>query len=561
VKALFMMASIVLTAACLQQPACQVEPYLALNGEEVDASVVRIERAGDRLSLQFEAPETGVYRVGLALTADAVQPLAPGLEEYAPGDLEEAVTLRYPYDWTYVGRRNVLNYPRLAIPGVLGGGQAYVMDTHDLTAATVEPTEDGRVRALLLVHRYTNDGADAATADLALEAGERVALNVDVFDGLRAAAEGRAADGRDPGDATMVQVAYRGWTLQKYGEAEYTKVAAALEGVYDWIIVREIGALDWIPPILHEHGLKAIHYQYIGALRRHSDEVTEEMPETIGMKGAAGDLYAAPHSPDGNWLLADIRRPEIREIFVQRAVDAIEAGYDGVFLDGTIFWPDSTGRRGGDVPDAEHSLAWAHWKLLGEMAAAIHAVDPDATLSCLGNDCYDALGQADFVLKERMYFAWDEFAREFNERETKMRANLDVSFETGEAPLYGVPLAYGVKGYSPIAVRSGISFLREPTGLLYLGTGDHTPPTVDEWLTTVVDHARPGLHITTVDPEHIWLHFQGRDQFYAEADCRIEVSQPACLADPDGVCQVHQATEFDLEADRRYRLLESCDEE
>jgi hypothetical protein len=160
-----------------------------------------------------------------------------------------------------------------------------------------------------------------------------------------------------------------------------------------------------------------------------------------------------------------------------------------------------------------------------------------------------------------MYFAWDEFAREFNERETKMRANLDVPFETGEAPLYGAPLAYGVKGYSSIAVRSGISFLREPTGLLYLGTGDHTPPTLDEWLATVRAHATEGLHITTVDPEHVWLHFVGRDTLYADADCRIEVSRPACLTDADGACVAHQADEFGLEAEVRYRLVERCEEE
>lgn len=558
VMALLSIGLITLTAASAwaQVVPCEVHAYLWRDGAEIDASAVHIDRADDRIALEFEAPDDGVYRVGLAIVADSVTPLTPGLTEYAPADLAEPQTLRYPYDWTYVGKRNVLNYPRLAIPGVLAGGDAYVLDTRELTAAVLEVTDDGRVRALLPAHRYYNDGADAAAPDLALEAGESVRLEVRVLDGLAGAVERETAP--RPIDPLMVQVAYRGWTAQTYGEAEYTKVAAALGGVYDTIIVREVGTHDWIPPILHEHGLNALAYQYIGALRRHSDQVTEEMPETIGMKGAGGEVYTAPYTPEAPWLLADIRRPEIREIFVARAVAAIEAGFDGIFLDGTIFWADSTGRRGGDVPDAEHSYAWAHWKLLSEIVEAVHEADPNAVVGCLGNDYYDALAEADFVLKERMYFAWDEFAREFFDRKTKLTATQDLSFETGEAPLYGTQLAYGVKGYSSIAVRTGIGFIREPTGLLYLGTGDHFPDTMDQWLATVIAHASDGLRITSVDPEDTWLHFEGRDTLYADANCRIEVSEPACLADVDGGCIVHQATAFELEAGTRYRLLEEC---
>jgi hypothetical protein len=105
-----------------------------------------------------------------------------------------------------------------------------------------------------------------------------------------------------------------------------------------------------------------------------------------------------------------------------------------------------------------------------------------------------------------------------------------------------------------------MGFVREPTGAWYLGTGDHFPATLDEWLATIVSHAGEGLQITRIDPQDAWLHFEGRDTIYADVDCRIEVSQPACLADAEGGCLTHQATEFELAAGTRYRLLETCGE-
>ncbi|MGC9318578.1 MAG: hypothetical protein ACP5KN_11175 [Armatimonadota bacterium] len=535
-----------------------VRPYLAENGVEVDASGVSLQRGGAEIVARFEAPEDGVYSVGMALQAESVVPLAPGLAEYTARDLREPPALRYPYDWTYRGKRNVLNLPRLAVPGLLVGDRAFAADTRDLWSLRLEATDAGRVRAILLAHRYLNDGGDAATADLDLEAGDQVRLRVRVAEGreghraLQRAGEVRSIDG------LMMQVAYRGWTAIDYGPEQYQRIAEACEGVYDWIIVRESATREWIPPILHQRGIKALAYQYIGALRRYSPQVTDALEAELGMQGAGGQLYTAPHSPDGPWLLADIRRPEVRELFVARAVQAVEAGFDGIFLDGSIFWPDATGRRGGSAPGAERSLAWAHWTLLSEIVRAVHEADEHAVVGVLGNDYYDALGAADFVLKERMYFVWDGFARELTGRSTRVRQDLDVAFERGEAPLVPTRLAYGVKGYSSIAVRTARRFVREPTGLWYLGTGDHIPELLDEWLDVIVAHARDGLHITSIDPPDCWLHFEGRDTIWADRECRIELSAPVCLADENGACQGLHGKVFTLEAERRCRLLQRC---
>ncbi len=534
-----------------------LRPWLEVDGAPADATGLHVERDGDSVTLSFVAPRKGTYRVGFALEADELTPLAPGLDAMNVTDVAEPLVLRYPYDWSSASKRNVLNMPRLALPGLLTDAGALVVDTRELWSLQLRASEDGRVRALLLAHRYRNDGFDVAGDQLMLGEGERVTLRVEQFPGLEEATESRSGVGRGI-SGRMMQVAYRGWTAQSYGPEQYRHIADACQDVYDWIIVREIGTHDWIPPILHERGIKAMAYQYLGALRRHSAQVTEEMPETIGMVDSGGEVYTAPYTPDGPWLLGDIRRPEVREIFVKRAVAAIEAGFDGIFLDGTIFWPDSAGRRGGSVSGAEHSLAWAHWKLLSEIVAAVHKADPEAIVGVLGNDYYDALGETDFVLKERMYFAWDEFAREFNDRRTKVQATLDVGFETGEAPLVSTALVYGVKGFSSIAVQTAVQFVREPTGAWYYGTGDHSPELLDEWVETIVRHVTEPLAITTVEPEDTWLHFYGRDSVEADDDCVIELTVPACIADEDGACLQHEVTTARLEAGRRYRLLMQC---
>jgi len=554
------MLLLVAAGAWAQTESPAIEPFVALgdaeSGWKPDLQGATLERADDALVLRFVAPEDGTWRVGIVLTAPAITPLAPGLREYRAEDLPEPLLLRYPYDWTYAGARNVMNPPRLAWPGVSVGDGVYLVDTHELTAVRLEAAA-GQVRALLLAHRYYNDGADAATTDLPLRAGEAVELRVEVHDSLTAA---RAASFGQPSDVggTMTQCAYRGWTAVNYAPEQYESIAAALAGHYDRVIVREAETHAWLAPILHAHGVQVLAYQYLGALRRFSAQETEDSEAQIGMIGSGGGRYTAPTSPEGPWLLGDIRRPEVRAVFVARAVAAIEAGFDGLFLDGTNFFADDTGRRGGNVPGAEHSLAWAQWRLLAEIRTAMRAADPDAILGTLGNDPYDALGEADFVVKERMYFGWEPFARDLPDRGTVVSMTYDTAFEAGEAPLMPTRIVYGVKGYSSISVQTALHFVREPTGAWYLGTGDHTPDRLDEWLATIVAHATEDLYVTAIEPPEAVLHFTGRDTVRAAADCRIELSRPACLADAEGRCLAHQVTAAELSGETRYRLLHRC---
>lgn len=534
-----------------------VSAYLTRDGQAVDASLVRMAEREDGIALTFVAPAAGVYQVGLEIEAPAVTLLSPDQRECTRESLSEPLVLRYPYDWTVATKKNVMGWAtRLVMPGAIAGDRVFLVDTHELTSVRVEATADG-VRALLQAHRFINEGWDTATADLELVAGETVTLDVLVFASIADA--NRARFGEAPAlQATMVQSAYRGWTANFMSDDGYREIARRLAGIFDWLIVRETETRPELPPILHERGMKAISYQYLGALRRYSTQVAAEDEVALGMSGSGGEIFTAPRSPDGAWLLLDIRRPEMRDLCVARAVAAIDAGFDGVFLDGTNLFADAAGHRGGNVPDAERSMAWAHWKLLSEITDAVHAANPEAVVGCLGNNWYDAINAADFGLKERMYFSWDNFDRDFTKRVIAVRSDMDLRWEDGQAPYAAKGLAYGVKGVTPVGVATARHFIRRPTGLDYTDTGDMLPGDVPAWLDVVTTITTGVLYLTAIEPETCMVHFAGPDTLWADEDCHVTTSRPACLLDETGVCLAHQSTAFDLKAGIHYRLVIEC---
>ncbi len=554
IPVMFMLAAIPLAA---RADDVALSPYLSRDGQPADTSLVQMTEGDDGIALTFTAPADGVYQVGLAIEAPAVTLLSPDQRECARDTLAEPLVLRCPYDWTVATTKNVMGWAtRLVMPGAIAGDHLFLADTHELYSVRVEATADG-VRALLLAHRFVNEGWDTATADLQLAAGEEVSLDVLTFASIADA--NRERYGESPNlEATMVQSAYRGWTANFMSNDGYREIAGRLAGIFDWLIVRETETRPEVPPILHERGMKAIAYQYLGALRRYSVQVAETDEATLGMRGSGGEVFTAPRSPDGAWLLLDIRQQEMRDLCVRRAVEAIDAGFDGLFLDGTSLFADAAGHRGGNVPDAEHSMAWAHWKLLSEITEAVHAANPEAIVGCLGNNWYDAINAADFGLKERMYFSWDNFARKFGERVIAVRGDMDLHWEDGQAPYAAKGLAYGVKGVTPIGVQTAWHLIRRPMGLRYTDTGDMLPEDVPAWLDVVTTITTGDLYLTEIEPEECTLHFAGADTLWADEDCRVTSSRLACLLSEAGACIVHQATAFELSAETRYRLVEDC---
>jgi hypothetical protein len=480
--------------------------------------------------------------------------LAPGQASVRAESLGQPVTLHYPYDWTWRGQGNVLDArPRLVMPGVKAGGVYYVADTRELWSLRVEPAGSGRLRALLLTHRSVNDGADRAAASVRMHAGQQ-----EQFDVLTAGSLGEINRARFGVCAAMrgrmVQIPVRGWTAQVLKEADYARAAGAFRDVFDYVVVREVEPHAWIPPLFQRRGMRVIHYQYLGALRRGSSQVTDALEAEIGLKDAKGQRYTAPRAPDGAWLLCDIRRDDVRARFVNQAQAAVRAGYDGIFLDGYPFWSDATGACGGNVPGATRSLAWARWKLLREMRAALRAARPGAVLGVLGNQYFDALCEADFVMKERMYCEWAKATSDAAPLRTIVSQDMDIAFETDQAPYVFRNLGYGVKGVSPIAVQSSLHFIRRPREIIYFDSSDFRPNQLDDWLKTVTAIATQGdLYIKSIEPPTAAITFEDVDTICADAQCSVKFSRPVSIAS-ESAENTPAVRECLLEPGKLYRL-------
>jgi hypothetical protein len=512
-----------------------IAPYLSAEGHEVEPTAVRMTTGRAAVAASFAADRDGTYRFGMAISAAEISPLAPGVPHYTCASLHERLTLRYPYDWTWLNSNdgNVLNLrPRLVMPGVEAGGKLYIADTNELFSITLEPCgEGGGIRALLLAHRFYNDGGDRATPDWKLHRGDRSNFRVQIYPNLAAANLGRFGK-HSPMQGNMTQPAYREWASESLSHEGYELVGSKLQGVFQFIIVREVEAPSWISQTLHRHGMKAIAYQYMGALRRFSPQVTPEIQRKIEMRDTNGQLYTAPRT-NGNWLLGDIRRPEILARFVNNARLAVRAGFDGIFLDGYPFWADTAGNIGGNVPDAQHSLAYARWVLLHEIKKAIREENPNATLGVLANQYFDSLGEADWTMRERMYFSWA--GGEENRTGVKVRKDLDRSFEANEAPYSAGPLVYGAKGFDPVAVQSEIHFIEHPTGLIYTDAGDFPEARLDQWLSTVRSAiAEKDLYISDIAPASCWIAFPSLGVIRSDGHCRVSFSRPVCVSDQSG---------------------------
>ena len=405
-------AAVLWLAAAAHAESVSVRPYLEVSGKPTKAGAVHVRRSASQITATFTAPHSGVYRFGVSIAASAISPLAPDQTSYTSARLTLPVVLHYPYDWTSRGQDNILSTrSRLVIPGIMADKRLYVADTHELFSVTLA-RESGQVCALLLSHQFFNDGkGDRATPDLRMKAGEQRDFVVQIYSDIKAANKARLGEHHQAMQGWVTQPPFREWAERSFTPAEYTETARRLEGTFQYVIVREVRSENWVPPIFHQRGIKVIHYQYMGALRRFTPQVTPEIERDMAMRDTQGRMMTAPVPLNGNWMLADIRRPEVRARFVHNARNAIAAGFDGVFLDGYPFWIDPNGDFGGSASAATESWARARWQLLHEIKEAIHAQDPQATLGVLANQYFDSLGEADWVAKERMYMAWEDRER------------------------------------------------------------------------------------------------------------------------------------------------------
>ncbi|HWB84117.1 MAG TPA: hypothetical protein VG675_08260 [Bryobacteraceae bacterium] len=568
--------------------AAVVQPYLEVNGREAASNAVQVSRNASQITATFQAPRDGNYSFGLSLAATELSPLTPGMEPYNCASVKEPVIIRYPYDWiTRKPAGDVLtSRARLVMPGVKADGQIYLVDTHELFSLKVEPCSKGNVRVLLLAHRFFNAGGDRATPELHLRAGEKRQFVVRLYKDIAAVNRDRfgthdltmkgymtsldfleyAEDTAREADSFFSAAGKGdGICCRNLTAAEWGMAAQKLDGVFRYAVIRD-KISNIVAPPFHKHGELVYHYEYMGAWRRHSPDVTPEIEKNYALRDVKGQLYMAPRSPDGVFLLVDIRRPEVRARLVNDARSAVRAGFDGIFLDGWPFWTDATGDIGGNVPSATESWAYARWQLLTETKAAMRAENPKATLGILANRYWDSLGIGDWLMKEFIYGGWYSVERTSgNSRvgtyqpETGTRIFQKRDGYEDEAAYSPAPIAFGAKGFSPIAVQSSIHFVRHPSGLYYVEAGTFPASAMGKYIDTInADVKQADLYVTNIQPETCVIQFAGKATMQSKARCTVKFSRSACITPLPNGKPTGGLKEFTLEPGTQYNVSREC---
>jgi hypothetical protein len=537
-----------------------VKPYLTVDNKEVDPDCLKVEFTASEINIQLTAPKKGTYSFGLAFEAQKIMPLAAPMAFYSKPEFKGKAVVRYPYDWTYRVRDNFIleKRPRLVMPGLAVDGKVFIADTRELYSVQIDTAESKMVRALLLKHKIYNDGEDLATVQLKLDKGQKETFKILLFKDVKSAAIARCGT-TEPMKGSMVQITYRNWPAKAFDKKQYQLCSDKFKGIFDYTIIREIEIPDWIPPIFHKNNIKVHCYQYIGALRRRSTQVNDELVNDMGLKDKNGHFFTCPTIPEGSWQLFDIRRPEVRDMFVKRACQAIEAGYDGIFLDGSAVWGDSLGQRGGDVPNAKHSLAYARWQVVRQITQAVHKINPNAKVGVLANTYYDTLGECDYVMREKMYMDWDRregYGKYYFDRRTQLSQIRDLDYEFRETPYITKNIIYGSKGYSPVSVQSAVNFLRKPTGFIYYDLGDFFPNQLEQWIDDLIAiGTQSDVYITNIDPEDCLVHFEEKNIIKVDVPCTVDFSKEVSLMRDEDKSTKITAKSFDLAPEHKYELV------
>lgn len=531
--------------------AATVTPYLARGDQEISIppGCITEMSVSNGVKYTFTAPTNAIYQFGIAVEADGIMPLSKTMGVYNFSESANGDILRYPYDWEWIDESNaILGRQRLTLPGiaieatnqvypVTSTGSVYLVDTHELFSVTITNGSSGKVRALLKKHRIQNTGGgDKAFTKTQYDQGETASFTVLQYDNLAAAIAARNSDAASMLSGNMIQIAYRWWTADRYqfSTNQYTYCSDMFKGTFDYAIIREPEIKAWIPPIFHDNGIKVHCYQFLGAVRRASVQ-TNWVSEDMWLYDQNGDTFTCPTTPDGAWQLCDIRRSDVREVFVNKAVEAVTNGFDGLFLDGSDFWADAEGHRGGYVPGVTSSLAYARYLLLSEIRSAVHAANPDAKIGILANNYYDTLGEADYVIKECMYMYWIDYVSSYSNRTTKVSPARDLDYEEWQAEYIPNNKIYGSKGISPVSVHSSKSFVCDPVGMTYYDLGDFYTNDLEHWAEDLVEVARnDNIYIKEIWPMENYVQFVDKYKMKVEDTCtNVLFSLPGCGAGYD----------------------------
>lgn len=415
---------------------------------------------------------------------------------------------RYPYDWTQRGRGPVREGESI-VPGFRADGRNVVYDTPKLGRLIVSAAP-GKVTGLFPFAHEANLAGDKAISRHRVEPGDEAEMRFYVHASLAHIQDRRfAAPDRNGMDGMAIaQFVPKFWApppgvidrrgLQRdpmgkhCGAADkgpargrvcfptadelraFASAVPKRKGKRGGVIVRIALPTRDAAAAVRAGGARPFYYMFFGALGyRDADTAVEPAWRLID---SAGKPHMVPHShrSRGNWFLLDLTQKPARDFFVGRALEALKAGYEGIFLDGGFLWNMPNGLVGGDNPKARISQNHARHLLMRELRQAIRAHDPSARLGVLANRYTEYMHYADYVVREGTALHWKDARALPHERvvEYDPRNLAAQAWQARYGRLVQSPVFYACKGPNAVLARSCRKAIEAPHAGYYYDSGD-----------------------------------------------------------------------------------------
>lgn len=550
---------------------------------------ITLTKTSTSVEAELTTATSGDFRWGIQLRCDDLTVQDGPQTDITPstttvGTLSSGIyyhSPRYPYDWddTKTGVNYVAYIDQgLIMPGLYSGSNYYISDTKRLTEIAYDwPFQTNYVRAIFYEHVEENDDYDIATYDLSLSSSETRTITLDIDSDLEDLQDTRfGAPTSITGDVT--QTPFKAWAdvdgsgdpeFPNLSTAQYTEIAEGLAGSYDYVILRTLEPSAAITSIFHDEGLEVFYYMFWGAVRNtHPDVAT--MDADWFLEDSAGDEYTAPKSdPKGNWDLLNVRDTDVRDYFIDRAVEAVnDFNFDGIFLDGPLHWRAKDGHVGGDVPGATDSWSYARWLLLDEMRVAVRVVDSSLHVGMLqGRYYWDHMHTNDYLLKENVNFKWNSVTENPYYRESEINDDHGNQWIDEYEPYIKTNLAHGSKGVNPLLLETARRWSDPGTrSLNYNDIGDffagwkngatytdYTTHMVD-MLAGVADHQ--GSWITTVASSTADTRTLGPSRTFTDVGTTLTFNRALPVWDETLGTATAPSTTLMTVANRVYRIAE-----
>jgi hypothetical protein len=225
---------------------------------------------------------------------------------------------------------------------------------------------------------------------------------------------------------------------------------------------------------IRQGGASPAYYLFMGAVATRDGDARQLAP--LMLTDSAGKPHLAPysHKSKGHWHLLDITQKPARDAFIARAVEALQNGYEGIFMDGAFLWNMPNGHVGGDNPGAAISHNHARHILLRDMKAAMRAVNPNARLGLLANRYMEYMHYADYVVREGTSIRWSNVRAAPHQRAVAYHPSgkPQKSWHARYGRLATTPVFFACKGPSPVLVRSCRQTIGVPADGFYYDSGD-----------------------------------------------------------------------------------------